>query len=49
MASMEWMEQRVNSIMRQLRMEDKAKENLGTPNHPVGHGCPAQLHTFSYV
>ena len=31
MASMEWMEPRVNSIMRQLRMEDKAKENQGKP------------------
>lgn len=31
MASAEWMEARVNSIMRQLRMEDKARENQGKP------------------
>ena len=31
MASMEWMEQRVNSIMRQLRMEDKERENQHKP------------------
>ena len=31
MASIEWMEPRVNSIMRQLRMEDKERENEGKP------------------
>lgn len=31
MASMEWMEPRVNSIIRQLRMEDKAIENQHKP------------------
>lgn len=45
MASIEWMEPGVNSIMRQLRMEDKERENEGKP--PLN--SPDVMMTGDYV